>query len=435
MVDARAGDLLLGFAVLATVLVGWTPLGGLPAWMYPAQTPPPLHGIDPNRSGLHWPDLAFPVLAFGAGVTLAAGGRARLQRGERHQRVLSDLLKSGSLLWVLAVFSQHLNPAAIGHPLSARSAVLCLGGFACLCLALMRTRGWPLPIRIAASAAGWCGLFIVCNLIWYSEVDFLAAMQDAQLRKWSWEVVTGRSDLVLATLGQCVFWGGWAWVATRESVARRRLILAAIAGLWLALDRFAPLRSAGEWSPAPRLVHWTMLPYLAIFVAGTIAADVAAWRRNGTETGGDAGRPSELGGENSGPIIRLMVAGAIALSFAIVLHRFDQPVRREPATAGYFVAALGAGMLSFAACLGTCAAFARWRGPSSIVAAVGRNPIVALFASRDLLVPVLVLSGADVAMSNAALSAWAEFGVACGKVALLAVCVRALESVRVNWRW
>jgi len=54
-------DAFRGLAILCMVLSSSIAFGDImPAWMFHAQTPPPMHIFNPNLPGITWVDLVFP---------------------------------------------------------------------------------------------------------------------------------------------------------------------------------------------------------------------------------------------------------------------------------------------------------------------------------------------------------------------------------------
>ena len=64
-------DALRGFAILTMIVSGSIAYGDvLPAWMFHAQVPPPLHKFDPSIFGITWVDLVFPFFLFSMGAAI-----------------------------------------------------------------------------------------------------------------------------------------------------------------------------------------------------------------------------------------------------------------------------------------------------------------------------------------------------------------------------
>lgn len=64
-------DALRGFAILTMILSGSIAYGDvLPAWMFHAQVPPPLHKFNATIPGITWVDLVFPFFLFSMGAAM-----------------------------------------------------------------------------------------------------------------------------------------------------------------------------------------------------------------------------------------------------------------------------------------------------------------------------------------------------------------------------
>ena len=111
---AAAVDALRGLAILGMVLVAAEPLGGLPAWMYHAQTPPPTFEMNTAIAGFTWPDLVFPIFMFCLGVAIPLSLARRLERGAGLRELAGGIAARGVLLVFVALFRQHFDAGLSG---------------------------------------------------------------------------------------------------------------------------------------------------------------------------------------------------------------------------------------------------------------------------------------------------------------------------------
>ena len=103
-------DALRGIAVLGMVLSGSIAFNGvLPAWMYHAQVPPPLHKFDPSIAGITWVDLVFPFFLFAMGAAIPLALKAKLAAGAGYKFFVPLAIKRFLLLAFFALFTQHMK--------------------------------------------------------------------------------------------------------------------------------------------------------------------------------------------------------------------------------------------------------------------------------------------------------------------------------------
>jgi predicted acyltransferase len=125
-------DALRGFAILTMVLSGTIAFGDvLPAWMFHAQVPPPLHKFDATIPGITWVDLVFPFFLFSMGAAIPLSLKKHIESNKGFLFVLWMAVKRFLLLAFFALFSQHMKawviaeqPATVEHLLSLLAFVL-----------------------------------------------------------------------------------------------------------------------------------------------------------------------------------------------------------------------------------------------------------------------------------------------------------------------
>jgi predicted acyltransferase len=125
-------DALRGLAILAMILSGSIAFGDtLPAFMYHAQVPPPLHQFNPSLPGITWVDLVFPFFLFSMGAAIPLALKKHVDAGNGFKFIFLIALKRFLLLAFFALFTQHLkawvvaeNPTIKEHLLSMFAFVL-----------------------------------------------------------------------------------------------------------------------------------------------------------------------------------------------------------------------------------------------------------------------------------------------------------------------
>ena len=117
-------DALRGFAILTMVLSGVIPYGVLPAWMYHAQVPPPLHKFDPNLPGITWVDLVFPFFLFALGAAIPLALNKRLEKGTSRPVVVLHIFERTLLLGFFALIHRAFSPCLLYTSPSPRDGLL-----------------------------------------------------------------------------------------------------------------------------------------------------------------------------------------------------------------------------------------------------------------------------------------------------------------------
>jgi predicted acyltransferase len=123
-------DALRGFAILTMILSGAIAYGNvLPAWMFHAQVPPPLHKFDPAIPGITWVDLVFPFFLFSMGAAIPFSLKKHIESNKGFLFVLWMAVKRFLLLAFFALFSQHMKAWVIAEQPAAKEHLLSLFAF------------------------------------------------------------------------------------------------------------------------------------------------------------------------------------------------------------------------------------------------------------------------------------------------------------------
>jgi predicted acyltransferase len=131
-------DTLRGFAIFTMILSGSIAYGdALPAWMYHAQVPPPLHDFNPKLPGITWVDLVFPFFLFSMGAAIPLA----LQKKElTTKKVVFSTLKRFVLLAFFALFFNHLKAWVIAENPSWKEEFISVGAFILLLFLLIKIK-------------------------------------------------------------------------------------------------------------------------------------------------------------------------------------------------------------------------------------------------------------------------------------------------------
>ena len=264
---ALALDAFRGFAILAMVVSWIIPEGVLPAWMYHAQTPPPLHKFNPNLPGITWVDLVFPFFLFSMGAAIPLALSRRLEQGLPRWKIVIQMLTRGLLLAGFAMYIAHIRPLTIDPKPTRETWLVALLGFVLLFPILVRLpSAWKLWIRAGVRAAGWGGAILLLGLLRYPDGSGFSI---------------ARSDIIIMLLASMAVFGSLLWLLSRTNILLRLGFLGILFGLRLA----APLAGWVGWlyakAQVPHFYELGHLQLLFIVLPGTIVGDlILSWMRS-----------------------------------------------------------------------------------------------------------------------------------------------------------
>ena len=252
-------DILRGITIFAMILcanIGY--YSDLPAWMFHAQTPPPIYAFNPDVPGITWVDLVFPFFLFTMGAAFPLAMRKRLENGTSRLAVTGSLFKRWLTLTIFAIVlgnAYMIGSCAQPAWIKGMFSIVLWG---VMFLSLVRVKdenkskmlnnvGLFLMVVMAVLATDWLGL---------------------KLSRWN-------SDIIIMILANVAFFGGLIWMFTKDNIRLRGLILLFIIAL-KALSSYTPQVLA--WVPSMNCIgwffSWGFLQYLVIAVAGSIVGDM-----------------------------------------------------------------------------------------------------------------------------------------------------------------
>jgi predicted acyltransferase len=258
---ADALDALRGLAVLAMVLSGTMARKILPAWMYHAQEPPPIHAFNPKLAGLTWVDLVFPFFLFAMGAAIPLALSRRIARGWDLKKVIGSILQRGFLLGSFAIFLQHIRPTVIDpNEPGPHKWWLGICGFFILFFMFVR---WPtkkfLWLRITITIAAWsAGIGFISRIKYPNGIGF----------------DLNRSDIILIVLANMAVFGSMIWLFTRSNIWLRVGFLGFVLAMRLASGTDGWIKLIWFYSPEPALFQFDYWKYLFIVIPGTIVGDL-----------------------------------------------------------------------------------------------------------------------------------------------------------------
>lgn len=128
--------------------------------------------------------------------------------------------------------------------------------------------------------------------------------------------------------------------------------------------------------------------------------------------------------------------GVLWLVVGLLLEPYEGGIKKDHATLSYYFVTSGLACMALI-CFTVWGVAARRtlpRAPLSLLSASGQNPMIAYIGVRNLLPPLLALSGCNALIERLHLTAWDGFAWACTKTLLLALIVAVLTRWRVYWR-
>lgn len=464
-------DALRGLAIVGMVLSGSIAFGGvLPAWMYHAQVPPPLHQFDPTRPGLTWVDLVFPFFLFsmGAAFPLALRGSIEQKRPASHFWGLAA--KRFFLLAFFALFTQHLKAWVIAADPGITEHLFSLLAFVLLFGILYRpSKGAAAPYeKWIRFVCAMLALFLLMRLPFHNGLGF-------DLYK---------SDIILMVLANMAFVGLLLYYFTAGRPLLRLLTLPVVAAIIVSAREPSdnPIKTffyfnevAGikfDW-----LYKFYFLKYLFVVIPGTLAGE---WMLSSSWTGHSPGRsvlqwayggtviflitgllylllyrhePAALGGWSIWILFALcsgllywvyrlseqqvfkdmVMAGWVLLFIGLLLEPYEGGVKKDPSTFSYYFVCSGFAFLLLPLFrFLSNHRFTSWYLVSPL-ADVGKNPMLAYVAGSLLVLPLLSLSGIKFYWDNLTHSPLQ--GVLKGLLFTGAVMLITRYSVKRKWFW
>ena len=449
-------DVLRGTAILLMVLCSSIAFGKvLPAWMFHAQTPPPYHVFKPEIPGITWVDLVFPFFLFsmGAAIPLALNNKADQQPFYKMALQLATRLL---LLAFFAIFTLHARAWVMDKEPTITTHFLSIGGFVLL---FLMYGNWSAYIK-KYSAWGIKIFGFVVAIVFLYRYPFAYG-----------QFSLAKSDIIILVLANMAFFGGLIWYFTRNHPWLRIGILPFVMAIFLGAKEVGSINSfIFNWSPAPWLYQFYYLKYLFIIIPGTLAGDWFLKENKQAELIRDSSRKifiaiaciaTLLNVVNlwglfaralvlnlilnvigctalvilakkikAGKTIRqLTQAGIYLLLLGLFFEAYEGGIKKDYSTYSYYFVCSG---LSFFALL-SFSIVERLGGLKKlmdILAANGKNPMIAYTAGNLFLIPLLKITTLSVyldAMSTNAFNGFARGLIFTSAVALITVFFTRLK--------
>jgi predicted acyltransferase len=302
-------DALRGYAILTMVLSGSVAFGDtLPAWMYHAQVPPPLHKFVPTLAGITWVDLVFPFFLFTMGAAIPLALQKAVLAKTSFVQILLIAVRRFFLLGFFALFTHHMMPWVLSSEPTAVHFLLSIVAFILVFFQLYDNKNEK--YKQLFLVLKFVSFFIAIALLY-----FLPFKDGAGF-------TLGNSDIIIIVLANMALFGTLIWWLTKSNVLLRISILPFIMALFLAnkepLDGWAKTvfnfdNIAGfkiDW-----LYKLYFLKYLFIIIPGTIAGEyfLRYAKKNTAQVN-----------ENSNSVLKLIAALAFGLVVSNTILLFER---------------------------------------------------------------------------------------------------------------
>ncbi|MEJ8818357.1 DUF5009 domain-containing protein [Lacibacter sp. H407] len=421
-------DALRGFAILTMVLSGAIAYGNvLPAWMFHAQVPPPLHKFDPSIPGITWVDLVFPFFLFSMGAAIPLSLKKQLEAKKGFLIVLWIAFKRFLLLAFFALFTQHMKAWVIAEQPTAADHLLSMLAFALLFLQFYTSKNEKLK-----------NVFLLMKVIAFSAAVFLLW----KLPFWSGKGFDFyKSDIIILVLANMALFGTIIYYVTSDKPLLRIGIMPFLMAVFLAAKEptnswakeLFEFSAIGGWK-FDWLYKFYFLKYLFIIIPGTFAGELML--RNRKQEKSDVDKPVSTTTENilaiTGVVLvllslyglftrllllnlittasfcmigfyvvrhvsttnlykQLLHAGTYLLLLGLFFESYEGGIKKDPSTYSYYFVTSGLAFFS----LISFSVMSKRRFFSSItnyLALNGKNPMVAYVAGNLLLLPLLQLT-------------------------------------------
>jgi predicted acyltransferase len=261
-------DALRGFAILTMILSGAIAYGNvLPAWMFHAQVPPPLHKFDPSIPGITWVDLVFPFFLFSMGAAIPLSLKKHIENQKGFLFVLWMAVKRFVLLAFFALFTQHMKAWVIAEAPTTTEHLLSLLAFVLLFFQFYENKNEKLKI-----------VFLIAKLVSFAAALFLLW----KLPFWSGKGFDFyKSDIIILVLANMALFGTVIYYVTADKPLLRIGLLPFIMAVFLAskepMDGWAKELFSFNHIGAFQfdwLYKFYFLKYLFIIIPGTLAGEM-----------------------------------------------------------------------------------------------------------------------------------------------------------------
>ena len=448
-------DAFRGLAILCMVLSSSIAFGDImPAWMFHAQTPPPMHIFNPNLPGITWVDLVFPFFLFSMGAAIPLALHKKAAAVPFH-KIFIQLFTRLVLLAFFAIFTFHARAWVMEKTPSTLTHLISMAAFAGLFLIYGNWNSFVNgKLAIALKTIGI--VLAVTFLAFYS-----FAYGNFSLAK---------SDIIIIVLANMAFFGGLIWYFTRKQPLWRIAILPFVMAVFLASKEDGSINELiFNTTPADWLYKFYYLKYLFIIIPGTLAGE---WFIKESKNENAEATPKNIlvlialiavtlifvnlwglftrnlainlminifgcicllllarNVKQSEMINRMITAGAYLLLLGLFFEAYEGGIKKDFSTYSYYFVCSGLSFLTLLA-FGLIEKLGYLKSATNFLAANGKNPMIAYTAGNLLLIPILKITNLSTfldAMNTNAFIGFARGIIFTGIVALITVLFTRLK--------
>jgi predicted acyltransferase len=436
-------DVLRGLAIFGMILSGSIAFGDvLPAWMYHAQVPPPLHQFNPLQPGITWVDLVFPFFLFCLGIAIPLAVTVQLQKGFTTWQLVLGAGRRYLQLLFFGLFFHHCKAWVIREVPVANDQLLSLFGYLLLFGQLMDTRSAKRPSfwKVVQGVAYLTGIIMLWVLPFKDGNGFSLY----------------HSDIIIVVLANMAFFGTLIYIFTQNQSLVRWLVLPLLAAVIIAAREVEPSFVQAIFnfkSVAGFSFDWAykfyFLKYLFIVIPGIWAGEQLVNRAGGPAKENHSlwlvslhsllvfvvliflltalfarwdARIEFIGvgclallawlrfqKEEKGSLEQLWTrAGTYLLLLGLCLEPYEGGIKKDPSTFSYYFITTGFGFWALYL-MKELLVVKPMAGVLQFLTSVGRNPLVAYATGSLLVLPVFSLIGFSQHWNSWALHPWQGF--------------------------
>jgi predicted acyltransferase len=450
-------DALRGLAVLLMILSGSIAFGGmLPAWMYHAQVPPPLHKFNPDIPGITWVDWVFPFFLFSMGAAIPIALSLKLKKNSVFSVIL-ETVKRYFLLVFFAIFIFHSRAWVMNSSPTDLENLLSIGCFVLLFFIFSNTNFESVKISTTRKILGLALAIIFLVSYRFNGLPFNLS----------------KSDIIIIVLANMALFGSLIWVFTRNHPWARVGVLPFVLAIFLSAKTSETWTSSFfNWSPIPWAYTFYYLKYLFIIIPGTFAGEWLIssnhkWVPRKTSlqillipllclllvvlnttflfsralvlnlvisslltvllyfSAIKFGMPKGL--------MNMLKTGLFLLFLGLFFESYDGGIKKDPSTYSYYFVCTGMAFLVLVSLM-LIEAAGHLKFLISFLAKVGQNPMIAYTAGNLFLLPFLRITNLEMVLNQ--LNQTAFGGLMRGLVFTMAVALITLffTKKRIFWK-
>lgn len=450
-------DCFRGLAILLMVLSGSIAFGDvLPAWMYHAQVPPPLHKFMPTLAGITWVDLVFPFFLFSMGAAFPLALKSQLAKPET-KYIVFKILKRYLLLIFFAIFTHHSKAWVMNSQANLTENLLSIGCFILLFLMFAIT---SVESKLTSNARQITGFVLAMAFL------ILYPFKDGGFNIF-------RSDIIIVVLANMALFGSLIWVLTRKTPWLRLAILPFVMAIFLSGKEAGSWQNiVFNWSPLPWAYTFYYLKYLFIIIPGTFAGDWLLKIQEENLTINTSNKLIVMAllcllmvvsntcflysrllilnlsvtfllsailfylnylSKLNKVYQNLMSAGILLLILGLFFESYEGGIKKDPSTFSYYFVTSGMSFLTIFSFLiiessGYVKLGFRW------TAKVGQNPMIAYTAGSLFLIPIIKITHIESLFNQLNQTAWGGFSKGVIFTTIIAVLAIFFTNRRIFWK-